>query len=219
MLTDALSVPAPHAEAPTGQPANPANDGAGTPTTDGSTALAQSIQRASAGAVDQHLSETRKRPDKAARKLGGSAGAPLGNGSGEAPLAEGTPEPLGGVVVAVPAFDEESAKALVEIAVGLLNDGASAIVRAIAKKETGDEKLAEEAAQSVRMADKVESTVKLGAVLCAKKYAVNMAYAPELMLCGGLVIWGGQVTVTAKALRAKGAELRQQAKQQERKAA
>jgi hypothetical protein len=111
------------------------------------------------------------------------------------------------------AFDEETCRQVVEIAVGLLNDGAAAVIRAIAKRETGDEKLAEEAAQSVRMSEKIEGTVKTGAIACARKYAVNMAYAPELMLGGGLIIWGGQITMTSRALKAKGAELRQRAKE------
>lgn len=117
-----------------------------------------------------------------------------------------------------PSFDEATARQVVEIGLGLLNDGAAAIIRAIAKKETGDEKLAEEAAQSVRMTEKIEGTIKTGAIACAQKYAVNLAYAPELMLGGGLIIWGGQITMTGRALKAKGAELRERAKG-ERKAA
>lgn len=217
MPDDALSsVPAPQSEAPTAHP--PGADGAGTATNDGDAAHAARVLRASASAVDQHLSESKKSrgqrgPDKRPRKARGVPLESLGNGTVETPLEESPPEPLGGIVESQPAFDEETARTLVEISVGLLNDGASAIIRAIAKKETGDDKLAEEAAQSVRMSEKIETTVKAGGLACAKKYAVNMAYAPELMLGGGLVIWAGQVTMTGRALRAKGAELRQRAKE------
>lgn len=168
--------------------------------------------------MDQHLAESAKRgrgqrgPDKAPRKprvpLAGMV-----NGADPALLAEASPEPLGGWVDPEPSFDEETARQVIEIGIGLLNDGAAALIRAIAKKETGDEKLADEAGQSVRMSEKIEGTVKTGAIACAKKYAVSMAYAPELMLGGGLVIWAGQVTMAGRALKAKGAELRKQAKE------
>lgn len=170
-----------------------------------------------------HLNESKRKrgPDKKPRKPRGNS-VPLDNlvdGPGETLLEEGTPTPLAGVVEIEPTFDEETAREMVEIGIGLLNDGASAIVRAIAKKETGDEKLAIEAGESVRMTEKIEKTVKTGAVKCAKKYAVRMDYAPEIMLGGGLVIWAGQVSMTAKALRAKGAELRERANNQQREAA
>ena len=139
----------------------------------------------------------------------------MGNGTGEALLEEGTPSPLGGVVSVEPAFDAETAREMVEIAVGLLNDGASAVIRAIAKKETGDDVLAEEAAKDVRMSEKIENAVKIGAVKCAEKYAVRLDYAPELMLGGGLVIWAGQVSLQAKALKSKGAEIRERQKKAE----
>jgi hypothetical protein len=109
---------------------------------------------------------------------------------------------------APPAFDEATAGALVNIAVNLLNDGAAAIVRAVAKKETGDDQLANEAAQAVRMAGEIENSVKKGALECCKKYAVRLDYAPEIMFGGGLVIWAGQVGMTLRDLKAKGRELR-----------
>jgi hypothetical protein len=133
----------------------------------------------------------------------------VGNGTGEPSLAEAPPAPLAGIVDDTPPFDEETARQVIEIGVGLLNDGAAALIRAIAKRETGDAKLAEEAAQSVRMAEKIEGTIKTGAMACAKKYALAMTYAPELMLGGGLVIWAGQVVLASRALKAQGAELRE----------
>lgn len=106
------------------------------------------------------------------------------------------------------AFDEATAKTLVELSIGLMNDGASAIVRAIAKKETGDNALADEAAKSVVMSAKIVETVTKGGVECARKYAVRMDYAPEMMLFGGLAIWAGQVSLACRALRATGADIR-----------
>lgn len=194
-------------------------NGSGARGDDPAALLAEKIQRASLGAVDQHLSETKRKPgqrgpDKAPRRPRVVPLESVDAGPGETPLEEGAAVPLGGWVDSQPAFDEETAKQIIEIALGLLNDGAGAVIRAIAKKETGDEKLADEAAASVRMSEKIEGTIKTGAVACARKYAVNMAYAPEIMLGGGLVIWAGQVTMTGRALKAKGAELRERAKAQ-----
>lgn len=78
-------------------------------------------------------------------------------------------------------------------------------------KETGDKALAEDAAKSVQMSEKISGAVKLGAVQCAEKYAVRMDYAPETLLFGGLIIWGGQVTLSIRSLKATGAELRAKA--------
>lgn len=105
-----------------------------------------------------------------------------------------------------PAFDEKSCRELVEIAVGLLNDGAAAIVRAASKKATGgDEALADEAAKSVRMTEKIQTAVTTGAVECAKKYAIRLDYAPEVMLGGGLILWAGHVGMVLREQKALGA--------------
>lgn len=175
-------------------------------------ALAQKIERAASSAVDQHLGSRRGKrgPDKKPRKPREQS-VPLenlGNGTPETLLEEGTPAPLEGIIPDAPTFDEETAREMVEISLGLLNDGAAAIVRAIAKKETGDEQLAIEAGDSVRMGEKIEKTVRTGAIKCAKKYAVRLDYAPEIMLGGGLLVWAGQVKLAVNALKAKGAELR-----------
>ena len=100
---------------------------------------------------------------------------------------------------------------MVDLAIGLLNDSAGAVVRAVAKKETGDDVLAATAAESVKMSERVEATIKLGAIQCAKKYSVSMKYAPEVMLGGGLLIWAGQVKLAIHSLKQKGAEIRQRA--------
>jgi len=168
--------------------------------------------------VDQHLAESTKRgrgergPDKRARKPRGIPLEGLDPRPGETPLEDGTPTPLEPLLEAEPAFDEETARALVEIGVGLLNDAAGAIVRAVAKKETGDDQLADAAAQEIRMSEKIDSCISKGAVACAKKYAVRLDYAPEFMLLGGLVVWGGQVSLSVKTLKAKGAEIRARAR-------
>lgn len=217
------SVPASPPEAITGQTTHSGADRAGTASTLADSGFTERIVRASADAVGQHIAETTRRPgqrgpDKSPRKARGFSVESLGNGAGEPSLAEASPEPLGGVMVDAPAFDEATTKKVVEIGIDLLNDGAAAVVRAIAKKQTGDAAHAEEAAQSVRMSEKYRETIEFGAVACARKYAVNMAYAPEMMLGGGLVLWLGQIALVVRAEKAKGAELRQRAKEQGKEA-
>jgi len=197
---------------PTPAPPAPAPDATGTGAAAVEPGLAEKIERAASGAVDQHLAESKKSrgqrgPDKKPRKPRVSFPG-LDNGAPASPMAEGAPAPLDPVWDAAPAFDEATASALVNIAVNLLNDGAAAIVRAVAKKETGDDALANEAAKSVRMAGEIENSVKKGALECCKKYAVRLDYAPEIMLGGGMVVWAGQVGMTIKDLKAKGRELR-----------
>ena len=182
--------------------------------------------------MDQHLSDPetkRKRgdrgPDRKPRKPRGlfpGERVPLEElerGAHKTLLDESPPAPLAPFVETPTPFDEETARTLVEIGVGLLNDGAAAIVRAVAKKETGDDGLADAAASEIRMSQKIEQTIKTGAVQCAKKYAVRLDYAPEIMLGGGLVIWAGQLSLSVKALKAKGAEIRARTEGQGRAAA
>lgn len=203
------SLPEAHPQTPTAS----GTDGAGAAGNVPPTGKAESILRASAGAVRQHLDETGPKRGKAWGtqnfEPGSGADSPLGDSADPALLAEGAPAPLQSVVEAPPAFDEEMAKKVVGIAIDLLNDGAAAVVRAVAKKETGDMTHANEAADSVRMSEKYRETIEFGAIACARKYAVNMAYAPEMMLGGGLVLWLGNVAMVIKAEKAKGAELRE----------
>jgi hypothetical protein len=197
-------------------PAPPAAPDSGTtPGSNLSAEEAQRVQRAALGAVEQHVAESRRSrgqrgPDKKPRAPRRPAVPldPVGNGAGQAPLAEDPPQPLEVDWETEPAFDEKLALEMVQIAVGLLNDGCSAIVRAVAKNETGDEVLAEEAAKSVRMTEKIESAVTKGAVLCAKKYSVRLDYAPEIMFGGGLVVHLGQAAMVVRQLKATGRELR-----------
>lgn len=211
-------------------PGSPPPSAVASPAADGSGAgggvvppdLFARIERASAGAVEQHVADTAKRGRGRPKGSTGKMPARLPNGKfvpragvapapGAAPLDE-IPTPLVSPDVPAPApFDREAAGALVEIGVGLLNDMAGAIVRAVAMKETGDKALAEDAAKSVQMSEKISGAVKLGAVQCAEKYAVRMDYAPETLLFGGLIIWGGQVTLSIRSLKATGAELREKA--------
>jgi hypothetical protein len=203
-------------DAPTGQPNNPTapNDAGGTPGTIGDIGPLPAIERAAAVAVEQHLSEARGRgkrgPDKRTRRTRAVPLAPMGNGAADPFVAENPAVPLSpGWDDAPPTFDEEVAQSLIDVAVGLLNDGAAAVIRAVAKKETGDDVLAAEAAASVRMPEKIEAAVKKGAMECAKKYAVRLDYAPEVMLGGGLLIWAGQVVIVKKSLAEKGRALRE----------
>ena len=198
-------------DAPQEQPNPPAPtaDSGGTPGIDGNPQSLPVIERASAIAVEQHLSDARGRgkrgPDKRPRRRAVPL-APMGNGAADPFVAENPAIPLSpGWDDAPPTFDEEVAQSLIDVAVGLLNDGAAAVIRVAAKKETGDDALANEAAASVRMPEKIEAAVKKGAMECAKKYAVRLDYAPEVMLGGGLLIWAGQIMVVRKSLAEKGA--------------
>lgn len=108
-----------------------------------------------------------------------------------------------------PALDEATCEALADALLTILDDGAAAVVKAVALRETADAALADAASSSARMTDGVKKTVRLGAIQCAKKYAVDLHYAPELMFFGGLVVWAGQNALTIRQLKAKGRELRQ----------
>src|SRR6185503_12705238 len=160
-------------------------------------------------ATEQFFAESKKPaktrgPDKRPRRPRATASPvaldDVGHDAGAPHLDSSPPVPLALYVPPEPTFDEAAATALVEIALGLLNDGAAAIVTAVAKKETGDAALAREAGQSVRMSDKIEAAVKRGACECAKKYSVSTKYSPEVLLGGGLLIWTGQVTLAIKGL-------------------
>ncbi len=96
----------------------------------------------------------------------------------------------------------------------LMNDCASAVVRAVAKKETGDRSLADEAANEVRMSEKLSGSFDRSGLLVAKKYNVSLTYAPEGLLLACLLAWGKQVGGTVSALREQGRELRERAKGQ-----
>jgi hypothetical protein len=115
----------------------------------------------------------------------------MGHGPGPAPLVSGAPEPLAVEFEAArPSFDTEAAGALVDGIIEALNDFAAAFQRNAAMRWLGDEALAESAAKAARMSEKVQATVKAGAVACFEKYAVSMEYAPETTLAVGLGLWG-----------------------------
>ena len=195
-------------------PSASSSDPGGTTGTLGDVGALPGIERAAATAVEQHLSESRGRgkrgPDKRPRRPRTVPLEPMGNGSAEFHRPEAPPIPLEiGWEQPPPPFDEALAESLVVVSIGILNYGAAAVIRAIAKKETGDDLLASEAAASVRMPEKIEAAVKQGALACAKKYAVRLDYAPEVMLGGGLLIWTSQILVVKRNLVEKGAALRE----------
>jgi hypothetical protein len=191
-------------------------DPAGTPANVLDPGLAAAIDRASTGAIDQHIAQRKKRgPEKKPRKPRAPVQLDqLDQGPADSLLEEKQAIPLEGLFSPAPSFDVATAQQVCKITIGLLNDGAAAIVRAIAKHETGDQTLAKEAGESVRMTEKIEETANIGAVKCCEKYAVKMEYAPEFLLGGSLVIWGGGIYSTTKALKAQGEQLRQRAKEQ-----
>ena len=204
--------PPPPGNVQTFPPPPPATDRPGAPAINGSADLLSKIEHAANDAIEQHFEETKRGPgkrgpDKKPRRPRIPV-APVVPGADPSSLAPGAPVPLLGFLPIEPSFDESTATALVEIAVGLLNDGAAAVVAAVAKKETGDSALADAAGAAVRMSEKIEAAIRRGGVECARKYAVRMDYAPEMMLFGGLIIWSGQISLSIRALKAQGAALK-----------
>ena len=196
----------------------PAN-GAGAASAIPDASLLEKIERASIGAVEQHLATTKRGrgqrgPDKrprTRRPTNATNGFPLGEmgeSSGDPLLAEGTPAPLEAFVADVAPFDEALAGEVIALGIGLMNDGAAAIVRAVAKNETGNKDFADEAAREVQMSEKIEGAFQRGGLLCAKKYSVNLAYAPEAIVLMALGCWVKQIRGSIVAIKAKGAELR-----------
>lgn len=86
----------------------------------------------------------------------------------------------------VPAFDEDSVKAIVEGVTGIVEDFGCAYLRAHVLKATGDKLLADEAASGGKMSEQTRKMITLGGTQCAKKYITNTEYAPEIALGVGL---------------------------------
>lgn len=82
-----------------------------------------------------------------------------------------------------------------------MNNVAGVIVRGAAMKWTGDKQLAEDADKAARMTEKVYEKCREGAIMCARKYAVSIEYAPELILGAGLLGWLGALAAQVKMLR------------------
>lgn len=92
----------------------------------------------------------------------------------------------------------------------MLNEGASALLSGVALKEIGDSALAKEIGEKARMTEATAKAVKLGALETLKKYSVDLSYGPEVMLFGGLIIWGGGNMILLKRIKQQGAERRAQ---------
>lgn len=207
----------------------PGNNSSGAPTIVVAPGLAEKIERAAASAVDQHISGAKKRgrgergPDKKPRRPRGAGQgislADMDQGPGDPLLEEGTPVPLEGIIPDDPPFDEKAASAVVDIALGLLNDCASGVTRFFSERWTGDKSFAEECSNAVVMSGKTESAIRLGGNLCAKKYSVKMESAPEWILVGGVLVWAGTVTAVVKTAHSKGKDLRENPPKEKREAA
>lgn len=201
---------------PEAKPAIAPDDGPGPGAIAVDAEKAKELRGAAAAATEQYLNEQPRRrgPDRTPGNRPSRRRVPVaevGNSPPETPLPEGAPVPLEiEWENPEPTFDRRAAEALADVGIRLANDAASAIVRAIALHETGDEKLAEAAAKEVRMTEDVRRAIREGAIACAKKYAVQTKYGPEAMLIGGLCAWALPLVAAIKALKAKGRERREQ---------
>ena len=193
-------------------PASPsaATDGSGTPQTTLKLGLDARIDRAGVKAISEHTTE------KGKRKIGRPRKTPLPVGpvdSGSLPPsipAASQAETLAVEFESRPeAFDEATAEALVEGIIEALNDFAAAFQRNAAMRWTADAAVAEQAAQSARMSEKVRATVKAGGVACLRKYMVDLQYAPETTLAIGLGLWGVGNFIAYRKLEQTGKQLRQ----------
>ena len=224
VATDPAALPTVPPIAPQAGASPPKDVSGGPATVQPQAQLLERIERAADGAVAQHLAESTKKrhgdrgPDKRPRKrrepapkdpvpvaaVGNSTASPLVEGPAPVPLESSfEPEPE--------AFDEEMAKAVVDVSVSLYQDLRESIVRRVAMEELKDPNAAAECVKSVALSERAEKALTLGGQLCAKKWSLYMAWAPEALLGAGLLLSLGQTAVVVKAIRVKGAELREKA--------
>ena len=194
-------------------------DGNGAPGALDQTELASLAERQSATTVAEFGAQAPKRlrgqrgPDKHPRRKNGRKlpVADLGESPGASPLAENSTLRHEDIFpYQPPAFDAVFAETLVNGVMEMLNEGASALLSGVALKEIGDSALAKEIGEKARMTEATAKAVKLGALETLKKYSVDLSYGPEVMLFGGLIIWGGGNMILLKRIKQQGAERRAQ---------
>jgi len=192
-----------------------APDGVAAPKADPQFEFSAKLAGASNAALAQHAAEQsspkrgRGRPathGRYAKKL------PVGfvaNGPVPIYMADETQAPVfeAGGEAAAPFADEEAIKAVVSGLIEGLNDLAANFQRTAVMRFLNDEKLADEAAKSARMSEKVQGMVQTGALLCIKKYSVDVTYAPEAALFGGLAIWLGGNFLTLQRVKSEAKKL------------
>jgi len=127
---------------------------------------------------------------------------PVGAGPG-APL---RPEADGLGVAPAPApatapIDRETALALVNGLVGMLDELGQAMVERVAGTKTRDETFIREAGKRGSMSDRVKDLLRIGGVGCVMKYSVNFAYVEETALALGVGFWALGITAQVRALK------------------
>lgn len=155
-----------------------------------------------------------RRPRGRPRKNPLPVGA-MGNGPGAAPMGQSSPQLVpvdfetNSAPTAAASFDAEAAEALIDGIICGLNDFAAYFQRNAALTWLADSTIADAVAAGARMSEKVEKTIKAGAMACARKYAVDLEYAPELTLFGGLALWTGGNYLAYKRIIEQGKKMRQ----------
>lgn len=117
---------------------------------------------------------------------------------GQIPPAMGASE----IPVAAPAplLDEKSIEILVEGFVAMMDELGANLAGIIARKKTGSIEFEKLAVEKCRMGKHTAEMIKLGAKGCAKKYALQCQYAPEVALLGGVALYVGSIATRLKSL-------------------
>lgn len=183
-------------------------DGNGTGTDQPADSLGARIQQASHAAVEQHTAQTVKRGRGRPRKYPLPVGqVDTGPRPASFPPDEAAPLPVD-FEEPQPSFDEQGAAALLDGALDALNDFMAAFQRNAAMRWMNDAGLAEQAANQAKMSPEVRNQVRVGAMACLKKYAVDLSYAPEATLALGLGLWGIGNYSAYKRLEIEGKRMR-----------
>lgn len=199
---------------------SPAVDGQGTSTAVPDPLLAARIDGASATAVDQHLATqpAKRRPgQRGADKRPRRPRVPVEemvNGTFPA-LVDAQPEPLAGyeadLVPEPTPFDRETASEMAGFVTELLNDVVAIGMEAWALKHLNDAGAAADAANAVRMTDKLQTRWNSALVKLAEKHRIALDWAPEVIAGGCLLVWGSNIRKQGLAVRQQGEQLRKAA--------
>jgi hypothetical protein len=189
----------------------PTTDGSATGAVDPQPDLLRKIESATDRAVDQHNSETKRRPgqrgpDKQKRK----SKLPLGR------LVDGPSSPLSAPDAPLddspgwsddpPIVDEETAKAFATTTVELFKDGRAQFNKLLALRATGDPEVA--AAAVPQMSASLEKSLDHSALLCWRKWLAKMQLEPEFMLFGTMGIIAMSDWIKLRMLAKQAAKMR-----------
>ena len=159
--------------------------------------LAGILAQSAGDAASQHAAESppkrgrgQRGPDKSPRKLPPQnrprvPASPAAIDETFLAQAEASLSPAGELAVEE-VFDEETAKAIVDLIVDGWADLRAEIVRFAAKRITGDDKIAEDTVKPV--APKLIATMKKGGFLMAKEQQMDFKHAPKWMFFGPMLL-------------------------------